>query len=425
VRFFRDLSVSAVAAGFVAVLVGITSSAVIVFQAARALNASPAEISSWMMVLCLIMGATSIGLSLYYRMPVLTAWSTPGAAMLVTSVAGVSMAQAIGAFMVCAALIVIVGVTGWFDRAMSRVPGALAAAMLAGVLLRFGMEAFGSLQTQLVLVLGMFAVYLAARRWLPRYAVVLVLVAALIIVEAQGQLHLGDLHLRLAKPVFVSPSLSFGAFFSVALPLFLVTMASQNVPGVAMIRASGYSPPISPLMIWTGASAFALAPFGAYTMNLAAITAGICLSPEAHHDPKKRYTAAVSAGFFYLVVGVFAASVAALLALFPKEMVLALAGLALLPTIGSGLAAAVRDETQREAAIVTFLVTASGLTLASVGSAFWGLIAGGATLLILRAGRKGRAETRQEQEPQSGTPAVGAERSETPASDLRPEIQEH
>ena len=269
--------------------------------------------------------------------------------------------------MVCAALIVLVGVTRWFDKAMDRIPGALAAAMLAGVLLRFGVEAFGSMQTQIVLVLGMFAVYLAARRWLPRYAVVLVLVTALVIVAVQGQLHLGDLQLRLARPVFTAPSLSFAAFFSVALPLFLVTMASQNVPGVAMIRASGYSPPISPLMIWTAATAFFLAPFGAYTVNLAAMTAGIVLAPDAHHDPKKRYTAAVMAGFFYLIVGAFGASVAALLALFPKEMVLALAGLALLPTIGSGLAAAVRDEKQREAAIVTFLVTASGLTLAGVG----------------------------------------------------------
>jgi benzoate membrane transport protein len=399
VRFFKDLSISAVAAGFVAVLVGITASAVIVFQAANALHASPAELSSWMMMLCLCMGVTSIGLSLHYRMPILTAWSTPGAAMLVTSVAGVSMSQAVGAFMVCAALIVIVGVTGWFDRAMSRIPGALAAAMLAGVLLRFGMQAFGSMQTQLVLVLGMFAVYLAARRWLPRYAVVLVLVAALIIVEAQGGLHLGDLRLRLARPVFVTPGLSAGAFFSVALPLFLVTMASQNVPGVAMIRASGYSPPISPLMIWTGATALVLAPFGAYTVNLAAITAGIVLSPEAHHDPQKRYTAAVCAGFFYMVVGAFGASVAALLALFPKEMVLAMAGLALLPTIGSGLVAAVRDERQREAAIVTFLVTASGLTLASVGSAFWGLVAGGATMLVLQVGRRRHQAVQSESAP--------------------------
>ena len=416
-RFFKDLSISSVAAGLVAVLVGITSSAVIVFQAARALGASPAEVTSWIFVLCLCMGATSIGLSLYYRMPILTAWSTPGAAMLVTSVAGVSMAQAVGAFMVCAALIVIVGVTGWFDKAMNRIPVALAAAMLAGVLLRFGMQAFGSMQTQLVLVLGMFAVYLAARRWLPRYAVVLVLVAALVIVEAQGQLHLGGLQLQLAKPIFTMPSLSMGAFFSVALPLFLVTMASQNVPGVAMMRASGYSPPISPLTIWTGATALALAPVGAYTVNLAAITAGICLSPDAHHDPKKRYTAAVSAGFFYIVVGAFGASVAALLALFPKEMVLALAGLALLPTIGSGLAASVRDEKQREAAIVTFLVTASGLTLAGVGSAFWGLIAGGATMLALHAGRKGLGQAQS-------AAAGGEDRATATVSQMRDDLRD-
>ena len=388
--FLRDLSFSAVAAGFVAVLVGIMGAAVIVFQAAKALGASPVEIGSWMLALCVAMGLTSIGLSLRYRVPILTAWSTPGAAMLVTSVAGVSMANAIGAFMVCAALIVLVGVTGLFDKAMRRIPRALGAAMLAGVLLRFGLDIFSSMQSQFVLVFVMFAVYLVARRLWPRYAVPSVLVVGIAVAAAQHQLHFSGIKLQLAHPVFTMPHFSLVAMASVALPLFLVTMASQNVPGVAIIHSAGYSPPISPLISWTGASALVLAPFGAYTNNLAAITAAICMGREAHEDPDRRYVAAMAAGFFYLVVGVFGATVSAMFALFPQEMILALAGLALLTTIGSGLWAAIQEEGQREAALITFLVTASGLTLLGVGSAFWGLIAGGLTLLVLQVGLRGR-----------------------------------
>lgn len=422
-RFLKDLSFSAVAAGFVAVLVGITSSAIIVFQAAKALGASPVEIGSWMLALCLAMGLTSIGLSLRYRVPVLTAWSTPGAAMLVTSVAGISMAHAIGAFMVCAALIVIVGVTGWFDRAMRRIPKALGAAMLAGVLLRFGLDIFSSMQTQFVLVFGMFAVYLVTRRLWPRYAVPSVLVAGVAIAAARHQLHFAGIEVQLAHPVFISPHFSLAAMASVALPLFLVTMASQNVPGVAIIRAAGYSPPISPLIAWTGASALVLAPFGAYTNNLAAITAAICMGPEAHEDPSRRYVASVAAGFFYLIVGAFGATVGALFALFPQEMVLGLAGLALINTIGSGLWAAVRDEGHRESALITFLVTASGLTLLGVGSAFWGLIAGGVTLVVLRLGRRGSRPLEIEEDLADDTSGLGA--PSRPEAERTPTMRAH
>ena len=385
IALLKDFSASAVIAGFVTVLVGFTSSAVLVFQAAQTLNASPAEIASWMWALGLGMGVTSIGFSLRYRVPVVTAWSTPGAAMLITSAAGVPLPEAIGAFLVSGLLMAICGFTGWFERAINYIPLSIASAMLAGVLLKFGLDVFVSMKTQLVLVFAMFIAYLLMRRVLPRYAIVSALILGTLIAGAQGLLHLDSVGLQLARPVFTLPQFSLSALIGVALPLFVVTMASQNVPGVAVLRASGYSVPISPLIGWTGAATVILAPFGGYALNLAAITAAICMGQEAHEDPDKRYVAAVAAGGFYLLIGLFGATVGALFAAFPKELVSAIAGLALLGTIGNGLAVALSQEKDREPALITFLVTASGVTLFGIGAAFWGLIAGGLALLLRRA----------------------------------------
>ena len=271
-----------------------------------------------------------------------------------------------------------------FERAIKRIPVSLAAGMLAGVLLRFGLNVFVALQAQFLLVVSMCAVYLLARRLLPRYAIILALAAGLAVALLHGQLHFGDVRLELATPVFTLPSFSFAALVGIALPLFVVTMASQNVPGVAVIRASGYDVPVSPLVGWTGLTTLLLAPFGAYALNLAAITAAICMGREAHEDPSRRYMAAVSAGVFYLLIGAFGATVGAVFSALPKELVLAIAGLALLGTIGNGLAVALREDSDREPALITFLVTASGVTLAGVGSAFWGLVAGVIALLVLR-----------------------------------------
>jgi benzoate membrane transport protein len=382
--FLRDLSVSAVVAGFVTVLVGFTSSAVIVFQAAHAVGAGTAEIASWMWALGLGMGLTCIALSLRYRMPVVTAWSTPGAAMLITGAAGVSLGQATGAFLVSALMIAFVGFSGWFERAMNRIPVSIASGMLAGVLLRFGLELFAVMKTQFLMAVAMFAVYLFMRRMSPRYAVIAAFALGVAIAAVQDRLHMETVHLELATPVWVTPSLSLAAVIGVALPLFVVTMASQNVPGVAVIRASGFPIPISPVVGWTGVANFLLAPFGAFTINLAAITAAICMGREAHEDPKRRYVASVATGFFYVLVGLFGATVAALFAAFPHELVAAIAGLALIGTIGNGLAAALASEREREAALITFLVTASGVTLVGIGSAFWGLVAGGLAQVILQ-----------------------------------------
>jgi len=379
--WWQDLSVSAVVAGFVAVLVGYTSSVAIVFQAAQALGANAAQTASWMWALGIAMGVSCITLSLRYRQPVLTAWCTPGAALLAAT-HGVGLPEATGAFIVCAGLITLSGISGLFERVMDKVPMAVAAALLAGVLARFGLDAVLSVRSSPTLVLVMAAAFLAGRRWWPRYAVPGVLVAGIVVAGSQGRLALGAVDWSLATPVWVAPRFTLGSVIGVALPLFIVTMASQNLPGVAAQRAAGYAVPVSPVTTATGLITLLLAPFGAFAINLAAITAAICMSPEAHADPAKRYTAPVMAGLFYTALGLAGGAVAGLLAAFPKELVAAVAGLALLGTIAGGLAAALKDERHRDAAAITFLVTLSGLTMAGIGAAFWGVVAGSVTLAV-------------------------------------------
>lgn len=389
VSMFKDVSLSAINAGFVTVLVGFTSSAVIIMQAAQSLGASPEVVGSWMWALGIGMGATCIGLSLRYRAPLATAWSTAGAAMLISVAGGVTMEEAVGAFIVSGALITVAGFSGWFEYILSRVPVSIAAGMLSGVLLRFGLDAFTASKTALGLVLAMFFAYLFARRLSPRYAVVIALAVGMAITAAQGSLHLGDVHLQLATPVLVAPEFSWQATVGVALPLFVVTMASQNVPAVAVLRASDFAKvPVSPLIGWTGLATTLLAPFGAFALNLATITAAICVGREAHEDPAKRYMAAVFAGVFYALTGLFGATIAALFVAFPKELVHVLAGLALLGTIGNGLGTALKDESQREPALIAFLVTAGGVSLFGIGSAFWGLVAGALSALVLGGFRR-------------------------------------
>jgi benzoate membrane transport protein len=377
-RFF---SPSHLSAGFIAVLVGYTSSAAIVFSAAKAAGAGPADITSWLLALGLGMGATCIGLSLYFRSPVLTAWSTPGAALLATALVGVPMNEAVGAFIVASALITLCGVAGWFEAIMKHVPKSLAAAMLAGVLLRFGMNVFVSLRSAPGLVALMLVIYFAGRRLNSRYTIPLTFLGGLAWAAFGGMIHFEAVTITLAQPVFTMPAFTLSAAIGVALPLFIVTMASQNVPGIAVLRANGYQTPVSPLIGWTGFTGLVLAPFGGFQFNLAAITAAICMSPEADRNPERRYLAAVAAGLFYIVTGLLGATVASLFTALPGELVAAIAGIALLGTIGNSLTGALHEERERDAALVTFLVTASGLVLGGVGSAFWGLIFG---LVVLK-----------------------------------------
>ena len=388
-QFFKDLSLSAFTAGFVAVLVGFTSSVAIVFQAAQAFGATSAQITSWIWALGLGMGLSTLVPSLMLRKPVMIAWSTPGAAVLATAglTGGFSMGEAVGAFMVSAVLVALAGITGWFERVMNRIPMEIAAALLAGVLARFGLQAFAAAQTALPLVLTMLVVYLFARKFASRYAVVVTLAVAVVFVALQGQMAWSAVHLELAMPVFTAPAFSLAAVISLAIPLFVVTMASQNLPGVAVIRASGYELPISRLITLTGLATLVLAPFGAFSLSFSAITAAMCMGPEAHEDRRRRYTAAVSCGALYVLIGLFGAVITGLLTAFPKELVVAIAGLALLGTIGNGLAAAVRNESHREAALITFLVTLSGVVIGGVGSAFWGVVAGSFALFVQQYGR--------------------------------------
>ena len=380
----RDLSLPAVVAGFVAVLVGFTSSVALVFAAAQAVGADAAQTASWIWALGLGMAATSIGLSWHYRQPVLTAWSTPGAALVAAS-SGVDLPHAVGAFMACSALIVLAGATGLFARVMDRIPQAIAAALLAGVLARFGLDAAQALGSAPLLVAAMALAYLLGRRIWPRYAVPGALLMGVGVALLQGALRWQDLNgtgPAWATPVWVSPAFSTQALVGLALPLFIVTMASQNLPGVAAQRAAGYDTPVSPPLVATGLTGVLLAPFGGYAFNLAAITAAICMGREAGEDPARRYTAAVSAGVFYGLAGLAGGAVVALLQAFPRELVLGVAGLALLGTIANGLATALKEEGHRDAAVITFLVTLSGVSLAGIGSAFWGVVAGTIALLV-------------------------------------------
>ncbi len=364
-------------AGLVANLVGFSSSVALIFQAANSMTGASSQLtSSWVFALCIGSGLSSIVLSLYYRQPVLTAWSTPGAALLIGSLHGITPQLATGAFLVSALLITLCGVTGLFARLMHKIPTGLAAAMLAGVLVRFGMNVFEQLAIQPVLIISMLLAYLLAKRLYPRYAILLVLLVGSLLAWQQHLLQGNEQTLSIAIPVFTWPDLDIPTLLGVGLPLFIVTMASQNLPGVAVMRANGYQAPVSASLSVTGIINLILAPLGCYAINLAAITAAICMGPEAHEDPKQRYKAAVFAGIGYLIAGVFGASIVSLFAVLPQALIMGVAGIALFGTIGASLHSALQNEHQSEAALLTFLVTASGLTLWGIGSAFWGLVVG-------------------------------------------------
>ena len=389
----KDFSFSALVAGFVSVLVGFTSSVAIIFQATRNLGATPEQTASWLWAIGLGMGIPSILLSLATRKPILIAWSTPGAVVIGAAAAAghLTMPQAIGAFLFSAVLIVVAGFSGGFEKVMNRLPLPLASALLAGVLSRFALDAFAAIPVNPMLVLPMVAAYVAGRRFWPRANVPVILALGVAIAAVQGKFHLEGVPWHLTVPVWTTPEFSLPVLIGVGIPLFIVTMASQNLPGIAAIRVGGYEAPVSKIIGWTGVATFLLAPFGAFGINLAAITAAFVVGPEAHPDPKRRYWAPVCAGFVYLLIGVFGATVAGLFAAFPRELVLAVGGLALLATIGNALSAALGGERYREASAITFFVTLSGITLLGIGSAFWGIVAGGIVLSLHRRAPASRA----------------------------------
>ncbi|MDX1366088.1 benzoate/H(+) symporter BenE family transporter [Pseudomonas sp.] len=386
-RPLADSSTSAVVAGFIAMLTGYTSSLVLMFQAGQAAGLSSGQISSWIWALSIGMAICCIGLSLRYRAPIMIAWSTPGAALLITSLPGVPYGEAIGAYIFASGLIVLIGLTGTFDRLMRRIPGSIAAALLAGVLFKIGLEICVAAEQQPLLVVAMLLAYLLGKRLWPRYAVLAALIVGSLLAAVFGLLDFSDFALELAVPEWTMPAFSLAATISIGIPLFIVAMASQNLPGMAVLRANGYDVPASPLLNTTGLASILLAPFGSHGIHMAAISAAICAGPEAHEDPSKRYTAAVWCGLFYGIAGIFGATLAALFTALPKALILSIAALALFASIIGGLTQAMSEPREREAALITFLVTASGMTLFSVGSAFWGIVAGLLTLAILNWGK--------------------------------------
>ncbi|KGL51998.1 benzoate/H(+) symporter BenE family transporter [Pantoea ananatis] len=373
-----------VVSGLVAVLVGYSSTGAIIYQVALSAGASSGQIAGWLSVIGVAMGIASAGLSLAYRMPILAAWSTPGAALLATSLQDASIHEAVGVFVFANALIVLCGVTGLFARLMNYIPASLAAAMLAGILLRFGLQTFSDLAVNFILAGTMCCVWLLARRWLARYAILIALLAGLAVAYGQNSLHFPAHAASFSLPGPVWPTFSWPVLIGVGLPYFLVTMASQNAPGIATLHAHGYRPPVSALMSWTGLLALVLSPFGGFSVCVAAITAAICMGDDVDGDPRRRWIAAALAGFFYLLAGFSGALIAVLFSALPAVMVQVLAGLALLATLGGSLQRALEQPEERDSALIAFLITASGVTLCGIGAAFWGLVGGVVAHLLLK-----------------------------------------
>lgn len=380
----KDFSITALIAGCVSVIVGFSSSIAIIFQAAESLGATPNQTASWLWAIGFGMGIPTITLSLILKKPILYAWSVAGVAVVGSAAASghLTMPQAIGCFLFSSLLIAISGFSGGFERVMKRLPLPLASALLAGVLARFALNAFAAVPEAPLLTLTMAGVYVLGRRFWPRTNVPVILVVGVTIAALQGTLHLETVPVKFTTPVWIAPEFSWAAILGTGVPLFIVTMASQNLPGLAALRVGGYEVPVSRVIGWSGVANFIAAPFGAFAVNLAAVTAAFCIGPDSHPDPKRRYWSSVCAGVAYLGIGVLGATVVALFAALPIQLVLMLAGLALLATIANGLASALSDENYREASAMTFFVTLSGITLVGIGSALWGIIAGGIVLTL-------------------------------------------
>lgn len=378
-----DFSVSALVAGFLAVLISYAGPLVIVFQAAKLSNLSTELTSSWIWAVSIGSGLTGLILSWRLKTPVITAWSTPGAALLVVMLPTMPLAQAIGAYIAASVLITVIGLSGAFDRLIQRIPKGIAAAMLAGILLNFGTNVFSSINASPALVLLMVVTFFIFKRLMPRYAIASVMLVGIVFAIATGHTNLSQVQLAMVRPVFITPEWSWHAVLSLGLPLALVTLTGQYVPGMAVLRTSGYDVGTGSIVSTTSIASLLLAPFGAHGVNLAAITAAICTGKEAHEDADKRYVAGIACGLIYVVIGTFGGALALLFSSLPKELIAALAGLALIGAITTGIVGVVTDEKNRDASIVTFLVTASGMSFMGLGAAFWGLVIGGLAYLML------------------------------------------
>lgn len=371
----RDL-LHPVVAGLISVIVNYGGTFILVFQAAKIAGLSPELTASWVWSVSIGVGLTGIVLSWRLRAPIITAWSTPAAAFLVVALAQTPYAEAVGAYMLSAAAFVLLGVSGYFEKVIRLIPAGIAAGLLAGILLQFGIGAFSGMSVEPLLAGLLIAAYVAFKRFTARYAVVGILVLGLAFLLAQGRVDLSQVTLTLAVPVFTAPVFSLNALLSVALPLFLITLTGQYMPGMLVLRNDGFRISANPIVTLTGLGSLLMAPFGSHAFNIAAITAAICTGKEAHEEPSKRWIAGIAAGVFYILVGVFGVTLAAVFMALPATFITTLAGLALLGTIGTSLASAMGDAKSREAALITFLASAANIQLLGIGGAFWGLLIG-------------------------------------------------
>ena len=385
----RDLSLSAVTAGFVAVLISYSGPLAIFFQAGAAADISPAMMTSWVWAISLGAAVSGIVLSLWLRVPVVTAWSAPGTALLVSLFPELSLGEAVGAYLSAAVLMLVIGVSGSFDRLMALIPKGVAAGMMAGILFQFGLDAFAAIETSPSLALGMLVAYLLFKRVAPRYCLILLLVTGIVLAVLLEDASLAGVGLHLAVPVWITPEWSLASTLSLALPLVVVSLTGQFLPGMAILQGAGYDTEARPILTVAGVTSLATACFGGISTVVAAITAALCTGKEAHEDPGRRYVAGVANGVFYLVGGLFAGTIVALFSSLPGAFVAGLAGLALIAAIVSNLAAMIAADDHREASVIAFMVTASGMSLFGLGAAFWGVVIGGVAVKLLHgAGSK-------------------------------------
>lgn len=372
----RDWSISATVAGFLAVLISYSGPLIIFFQAAQQAQVPTDMMASWIWGISIGAALAGIFLSIKFKVPVITAWSAPGTALLVTLFPQISLNEAVAAYITSAVVIFIIGASGYFDKLLKWIPQDIAAAMMAGILFQFGLGLFLAKNSMPMIVFGMLAVFLFAKRLSPRYAMVWVLFTGVALSLLLGKMNPITMDFSLAIPHFIQPEWTWNSTLNLALPLILVSLTGQFLPGMAIMKLSGYDTPAKPIITTTSIASLAVACVGGITIVLASITAALCMGKDAHELKEKRYIAGIANGIFYILGGLFAGSIVMLFSLLPKELVAALAGLALLGAIGTNISAAMKNETHRDAALITFLATASGMHFLGLSSVFWGICIG-------------------------------------------------
>jgi len=378
-----DWSISATVAGFLAVLISYSGPLIIFFQAAQQANVSSAMMISWIWGISIGAAVAGIYLSIRYKTPVITAWSAPGTALLVTLFPHISLNEAVGAYITSALVIFAIGATGYFDKLLKWIPQDVAAGMMAGILFQFGLGLFKATDSMPIIVFGMLGVYLIAKRLSPRYAMIWVLVSGIGLSLILGKMNPVEMNFSLAIPQFIMPEWSWNSTLNLTIPLILVSLSGQFLPGMAIMKLSGYDTPAKPIISVTSIASLAVACVGGITIVLASITAALCMGKDAHELKDKRYIAGIANGIFYILGGLFAGSIVMLFSLLPKELVAALAGLALLGAIATNISMAMKNDAQRDAALITFLATASGMHFLGLSSVFWGICIGVIAHLVL------------------------------------------